>query len=285
MPLESLMNRAFQGQNAGTSPFFTQNGTVFPNGSDFMCFFKGLPVRGSHWGEAVSLGFSRFPVLRDVGPDGCDLTQVPVEIAQHGFGNGDRVVLQVRMEAGLNQFFQPVVCQFVFGKAGFQACPVFEFGDGVGHGAGVVESGGAGQFAQASIGVFFGIDPHEVVNGESAGFAVGDAEVVGQWIGTGMGGGGAGQGEGQSGCDGRFGHFFPGQRVFRFFAGGFQMAEDEPGGVDGEGVADRLMMYVPVGFDGVAEYVHAGTGGHVFRDGVGQFGIDDGDDGIEGRGV
>ena len=100
-----------------------------------------------------------------------------------------------------------------------------------------------------------------------------------------MGGGGAGQGEGQSGCDGRFGHFFPRQRVFRFFAGSFQMPEDEPGGMDGEGVANGLVMDVPVGFDGVAEHVHAGAGGHVFWDSVGQFGIDDGGGGVEGRGV
>lgn len=179
MPLESLMDRAFQGQNAGTSPFLTRNGTVFPTGSDFTCFFKGLPVRAPHRGEAVSLRFPRFPVFRGGRPDGGDLTQVAVEIAQHGFGNGDRVVLQVRVEAGLNQFFQLVVGQVVSGKAGFQAGAVFEFGDGVGHGTGVVESGGKRQFAQASIGVFFRIDPHEVVDGEAAGFAVGDAEVAG----------------------------------------------------------------------------------------------------------
>lgn len=55
--------------------------------------------------------------------------------------------------------------------------------------------------------------------------------------------------------------------------------------MDGECVADGLVMDVPVGFDGMAEDVHAGAGGDVSGDGPGQFRVDEGGVRVEGRGV
>ena len=210
--------------------------------------------------------------------------QALVEGAQHVVGDGDGVVVEGGLPAGGHKGVDLAVAEVPCGKVGFQAGAVFEFGDGVGEVGDVGKAGGFGQQGEASVGVGFGVDAHEVVDGQAAGFAVGDAEDAGERVGAGVCGGGAGPGEGESGGDGGFGHFFARVHVAGVFAGGFEVVHDEAGGVDGECVADGLVVDAPVGFDGVAEDVHAGAGGDGFGQGAGQFGVDDGADGVEGRG-
>ena len=72
--------------------------------------------------------------------------QAGVEVVEHGCGDGDGVVFQVGDKACRYEAVQVGVGQSVSGQSGFQTGAVFEFGDGVGHVAGVGKAGGAGQF-------------------------------------------------------------------------------------------------------------------------------------------